>query len=100
MNAARKFSAKLGRHRCVIVRRRTIVKMRMTVCGRTLRLVKRALDDAGAPDHDGLVSFKELRGQVLHELKASGPVRRRAFTFISEAYGPGEGRAGPASSRC
>ena len=28
-------------------------------------LVKRALDDAGAPDHDGLVSFKELRGQVL-----------------------------------
>ena len=32
-------------------------------------LVKRALDDAGAPDHDGLVSFKELRGQVLHELR-------------------------------
>ena len=32
-------------------------------------LVKRALDEAGAPDHDGLVSFKELRGQVLHELR-------------------------------
>ena len=69
MNAARKFSAKLGRHRCVIVRAPDDLKDANDCLRKDPSLVKRALDDAGAPDHDGLVSFKELRGQVLHELR-------------------------------
>ena len=69
MNAARKFSAKLGRHRCVIVRAPDDLKDANDCLRKDPSLVKRALDEAGAPDHDGLVSFKELRGQVLHELR-------------------------------
>ena len=69
MNAARKFSAKLGRHRCVVVRAPDDLKDANDCLRKDPSLVKRALDDAGAPDHDGLVSFKELRGQVLHELR-------------------------------
>jgi len=69
VNAARKFSAKLGRHRCVVVRAPDDLKDANDCLRKDPSLVKRALDDAGAPDHDGLVSFKELRGQVLHELR-------------------------------
>ncbi|CAH0369995.1 unnamed protein product [Pelagomonas calceolata] len=69
VNAARKFSAKLGRHRCVVVRAPDDCKDANDCLRKDPSLVKRALDDAGAPDHDGLVSFKELRGQVLHELR-------------------------------
>ena len=69
MLGAEKFARKLGRHRCVLVRGPDALKDANDALRRDASLVARALDDAARPDHDGLVSFAQLRGQVLHELR-------------------------------
>jgi len=68
---ARKFARKLGRHRCAVVRAVGGAKDANDALLRdpSGALVRKALQGAEDPQHDGLVSFTELRSSVIHELR-------------------------------